>query len=140
MAATPSTMMPLGTIAPAFSLPDTISGNTLSLGQLRGDKATLIMFVCNHCPYVLHVIDELVRIAREYQPQGVGFAAISSNDVENYPQDGPELMKEQAMKVGYTFPYLYDESQGGCQSLSGRLHARPISLRPSTKMCLSRPA
>jgi peroxiredoxin len=111
MAATPSTMMPLGTIAPAFSLPDTISGNTLSLGQLRGDKATLIMFVCNHCPYVLHVIDELVRIAREYQPQGVGFAAISSNDVENYPQDGPELMKEQAMKVGYTFPYLYDESQ-----------------------------
>jgi thiol-disulfide isomerase/thioredoxin len=111
MAATPSTMMPLGTIAPPFALPDTVSGNTLSLAELKGARATLVMFVCNHCPYVLHVNDELVRIAKEYQPQGVSFVAISSNDVENYPQDGPELMKIQAEKVGYPFPYLYDESQ-----------------------------
>ncbi len=111
MAATPSTMMPLGTKAPDFTLPDTVSGQNLSLSELKGDKATLVMFICNHCPYVLHVNDELVRIAKEYQPKGISFIAISSNDVENYPQDGPELMKEQAKKVGYTFPYLYDETQ-----------------------------
>lgn len=111
MAATPSTMMPLGTIAPSFKLTDTVSGNTLSLSELQGDKATLVMFICNHCPYVLHVNDELVRIANDYQPRGVSFIAISSNDVENYPQDSPELMKVLAKDVGYTFPYLYDETQ-----------------------------
>jgi peroxiredoxin len=111
MAATPSTMMPLGTTAPDFTLPDTVSDKMLSLSELRGKKATVVMFICNHCPYVLHVNDELVRIAREYQPKGVSFIAISSNDVENYPQDSPELMKEQAKKIGYTFPYLYDETQ-----------------------------
>ena len=111
MAATPSTMMPLGTRAPEFSLPDTISGKTLSLSELKGKNATLVIFICNHCPYVLHINEELVRIARKYQPNGVSIIAISSNDVVNYPQDGPELMKEQAENVGYTFPYLYDESQ-----------------------------
>ncbi len=111
MAATPSTMMPLGTKAPAFELIDTVSGEKLSLDTLQGDKATLVMFICNHCPYVLHVNDELVRIAKAYQPKGVGFIAISSNDAVNYPQDGPEQMKEHARKVGYPFPYLYDETQ-----------------------------
>ena len=111
MAATLSTMMPIGTIAPTFELLDTVSGQLLSLAELKGDKATLIMFICNHCPYVLHINDELVKIAKKYQQQGVSFIAISSNDVENYPQDGPELMKIQAEKVGYTFPYLYDETQ-----------------------------
>ncbi len=111
MAATPSTMMPLGTIAPPFQLPDTVSGKILSLDELRGENATLIMFLCNHCPYVLHVNNELVRIAKEYKPKGISFIGISSNDVENYPQDGPELMKIQAEKIGYPFPYLYDESQ-----------------------------
>jgi len=111
MAATPSTMMPLGTIAPTFELPDTVSGKVMSLSELKGEKATLVMFICNHCPYVLHINDELVRIANDYQPKGVFFIAISSNDAVNYPQDGPELMKVQAEKVGYPFPYLYDESQ-----------------------------
>jgi len=111
MAATPSTMMPLGTQAPDFTLSDTVSGKNLSLSSLKGKNATLIMFICNHCPYVLHVNEELVRIAREYQPKGVAFIAISSNDVEKYPEDGPDLMKRQAEKVGYPFPYLYDESQ-----------------------------
>lgn len=111
MAATPSTMMPLGMIAPSFELPDTISGKTLSLSALKGEKATLVMFICNHCPYVLHINDELVRMAKDYQVKGVSFIAISSNDVENYPQDRPELMKVQAEKIGYPFPYLYDESQ-----------------------------
>lgn len=111
MSATPSTMMPLGTIAPSFELPDTVSGETMSLSELKGEKATLVMFLCNHCPYVLHVNDELVRIANEYQPKGISFIAISSNDVVNYPQDSPELMKIHAKKVGYPFPYLYDETQ-----------------------------
>lgn len=111
MAATPSTMMPLGTTAPSFKLPDTVSGKMLALSELKGAHATLVMFICNHCPYVLHVNEELVKIAKEYQPKGVSFIAISSNDVENYPQDSPELMKVQAEKVGYTFPYLYDETQ-----------------------------
>lgn len=111
MAATPSTMMPLGTIAPSFKLFDTVSGKLLSLSELKGATATLVMFICNHCPYVLHINDELVRIAHKYQAKGVSFVAISSNDVENYPQDGPDKMEEQARKTGYPFPYLYDESQ-----------------------------
>lgn len=111
MAATPSTMMPLGTVAPAFELTDTVSGKTLKLSELKGNKATLVMFICNHCPYVLHVNDELVNMAKTYQPKGVSLVAISSNDVENYPQDGPELMKQQAARVGYPFPYLFDETQ-----------------------------
>lgn len=111
MAATPSTMMPLGTIAPSFELPDTVSGKTMLLSNLQGEKATLVMFICNHCPFVLHVNDELVRIATAYQSRGVSFVAISSNDADNYPQDGPELMKSHAEKMGYPFPYLYDETQ-----------------------------
>ena len=111
MSATVSTMMPLGTTAHSFELRDTVSGKVISLSELKGEKATLIMFICNHCPFVLHVNDELVRIATEYQTKGVSFVAISSNDVVNYPQDGPELMKIHAKKVGYPFPYLYDETQ-----------------------------
>jgi thiol-disulfide isomerase/thioredoxin len=111
MAATPSAMMPLGTSAPPFDLPDTVTGHQLSLDMLKGDKATLVMFLCNHCPYVLHINDELVKVAKQYQPLGVSFITISSNDVLNYPQDGPDLMKIHAEKSGYTFPYLYDESQ-----------------------------
>jgi peroxiredoxin len=111
MAATPSTMMPLGTIAPSFTLLDTVSSKTYSLSELRGEKGTVLMFLCNHCPYVLHVNEEIVKIANEYQAKGISFIAISSNDVVNYPQDSPEMMKVQAEKVGYTFPYLYDETQ-----------------------------
>jgi len=111
MAATPSSMMPLGTRAPEFTLPDTVTGENMSLRQLQGEKATLIMFLCNHCPYVLHINDALVRVAKQYQPLGVSFVAISSNDIINYPQDGPDLMKIHAERSGYTFPYLYDESQ-----------------------------
>jgi len=111
MAKTPSTMIPLGTNAPDFTLIDTVSGKTLSLDEMKSDKATVIMFICNHCPYVIHVNDELVRLSDEYIEKGVSFIAISSNDVENYPDDSPEKMKENAQKLGYKFPYLYDESQ-----------------------------
>jgi thiol-disulfide isomerase/thioredoxin len=111
MARTPSTMLPLGTRAPAFSMPDTVSGKTLSLDALKGGKGTVVMFICNHCPYVKHVNPELVRVAKDYQDKGVGFVAISANDAQNYPDDAPGKMKEAARALGYPFPYLYDESQ-----------------------------
>ncbi len=111
MAFIESTMLPLGTKAPEFTLPDTISGEMLSLQDIKSDKATVVMFLCNHCPYVHHVNPEIVRLVADYKSQGVAFTGISSNDVAHYPQDGPELMKQVAAELGYDFPYLYDESQ-----------------------------
>lgn len=111
MARTPSNMLPLGTVAPEFSLMDTVTEKTLNLQALKGDKGTVIMFICNHCPFVKHVNPEISKLAKEYQPKGIGFIAISSNDVKNYPQDAPHLMKQVAKEEGYTFPYLYDETQ-----------------------------
>jgi peroxiredoxin len=104
-------MLPLGTAAPDFSLPDTVSGKVLSLKDVQTDKGLVVMFLCNHCPYVVHVNDEIVRLSKEYMAKGIGFVGISSNDVENYPEDSPELMKAVAKKLGYPFPYLYDETQ-----------------------------
>ena len=111
MAFTESNMLPLGTKAPYFSLPDTVSGQTLSLDDVKSDKATVIMFLCNHCPYVLHVNAGIVALATDYQPKGVSFVGISCNDVINYPQDAPDKMTILAATEGYTFPYLYDETQ-----------------------------
>ncbi len=111
MSDTPSSMLPLGTKAKDFSLFDTVSEKILSLNQIKGEKGTLIMFICNHCPFVKHVNSELVKLANDYKEKGIGFIAISSNDVVHYPDDSPVLMKEQAKKLGYPFPYLYDETQ-----------------------------
>lgn len=111
MARTPSNMMPLGTQAPNFSLSDAVTGETLTLQSLKSDTATVIMFICNHCPYVIHVQDELVKLANDYQTKGISFIAINSNDVVNYPDDSPEKMKEVAQQFGYSFPYLFDETQ-----------------------------
>lgn len=111
MARTASNMLPLGTLAPDFSLTDTVSDQKVDLNSLKGDKATVIFFICNHCPFVLHINSELVKIANEYQKIGFSFVAISSNDVINYPQDSPDKMKENAQNFGYSFPYLYDEDQ-----------------------------
>ena len=111
MAQTPSNMLPLGTKAPNFKLLDTVSGNRLALDDCRGLKGTVIMFICNHCPFVKHVNAKVAKLAKEYRSKGIEFVAISSNDVENYPQDGPELMKKMAIEEGYIFPYLYDQSQ-----------------------------
>ena len=111
MARTPSNMLPLGTIAPGFILKDTNSNNQYSFEDLKGSKGTLVIFICNHCPFVLHVINEIVMIANDYRVQGLGVVAISSNDVEKYPQDSPELMTEFAFQNKIDFPYLYDESQ-----------------------------
>ena len=111
MARTPSNMLPLGTIAPNFNLPDTISGKTVGLQKIKGKKGTLIMFICNHCPFVKHVNSKITELAAAYQSQGIAFIAISSNDIVNYPQDSPELMKQTALQEKYNFPYLFDETQ-----------------------------
>ncbi|WP_109300513.1 thioredoxin family protein [Aquimarina sp. AU474] len=111
MARTPSNMLALGTKAPDFTLIDTITNDPVSLKNIQGEKGTVVMFICNHCPFVIHVNEEIVRIANDYRVQGFGFVAISSNDVENYPQDGPKEMWKTARKNNYTFPYLYDETQ-----------------------------
>jgi peroxiredoxin len=111
MALTESNMINLGTIAPEFSLFDTVSGKNLSLQDIKGQKATVVMFICNHCPYVLYLNDEIVRIVSEFKFKGISFVGISSNDVENYPQDGPTQMQIHAKNVGYDFPYLFDETQ-----------------------------
>ncbi len=111
MAYTESNMLPLGTKAPNFALPDTVSGKTVRLADVASGKATVVMFLCNHCPYVLYVNPEIVRIVTEYEPKGVSFVGISSNDVVAHPEDAPDKMKTHAVEVGYTFPYLYDESQ-----------------------------
>ena len=111
MAATETIQIPLGYEAPPFILPDTVTGNRYSLEDLKGEKGTLIMFICNHCPYVIHVIDELIKLGNDYKEQGINLIAISSNDVENYPADHPDLMKKWADEKSFPFPYLYDETQ-----------------------------
>lgn len=110
MARTPSTMLALGTVAPDFSLPEPATGKTVSLQDFQG-KPLLVAFICNHCPYVLHIQTAFARMAEEYQAKGIAIVAINANDVANYPDDSPEKMIEQANDVPYTFPYLFDESQ-----------------------------
>jgi peroxiredoxin len=109
MAATPSNMTALGTVAPDFELPDT-DGNAVSLGDFSGMPALLVMFICNHCPFVKHVAHEIARLGDDYAGK-VGIVAINSNDAENYPQDNPEAMKAEKQARGYNFPYLFDEGQ-----------------------------
>jgi peroxiredoxin len=111
MPAVETTLIPLGFRAPHFTLPDTISGKEISLEQLKGAKATVLMFICNHCPYVIHIREELIKMAKEYIPRGISFIAISSNDVVNYPDDSPQKMGELGRSMGFPFPYLYDETQ-----------------------------
>jgi len=112
MALTPTTQIPLGFTAPDFSLPEPAAENAMrGLQDLRGEKATVVVFICNHCPYVIHVMAEIVQVAKDYEAKGVKFIAINANDIENYPADSPEKMVEFAVEYGFTFPYLYDESQ-----------------------------
>jgi len=111
MALIPSNMLPLNTTAPDFELLDTVDDSTKNLQQVKGENATVIMFICNHCPYVKHLNKGMADLAKAYQQKGVGFVGISSNDVANYPDDGPEKMKANAAANDFIFPYLYDESQ-----------------------------
>ncbi len=116
MALVESKMLPLGTKAPEFTLPDTVSDQFLSFEDIKGEKGTVVLFLCNHCPYVIHVNEELVKIAQEYGPKSVGFVAISSNDVVMYPDDSPDKMRLMAKVLRYPFPYLYDETQDVAKS------------------------
>lgn len=111
MSATPSTMLELGTEAPDFELPDVVTGDQISLADFEESEALLVIFMCNHCPYVKNIKEGLVELADDYSEDELAIVAISSNDVENYPQDAPEKMAEDAENFGYPFPYLYDESQ-----------------------------
>ncbi len=111
MAATPSTMLALRTPAPDFSLPEAVTGRLFSLADFSQDRALLVMFICNHCPFVVHVRDELTRLAADVSSRGVGVVAINANDVEGYPQDGPFEMKKLVGKLGWKFPYLFDATQ-----------------------------
>ena len=111
MALTYSNPFPLGTTAPSFSLLNTVDDKMVSLDSLKGEKGTAIFFICNHCPYVIHVNEGLVKLANDYLSKGIAFIAISSNDIVHYPQDSPDKMKEQALELAYPFPYLYDETQ-----------------------------
>lgn len=106
-----STMLSLGTKAPDFSLDNVTSGQTVSLSDFDGKKALLVMFICRHCPYVKHVQEHLSKLGKDYQSENVGIVAISSNDIEAYPEDAPNSLKEQAQELGFNFPYLFDETQ-----------------------------
>ncbi len=111
MVQTPSTMLALGTSVPAFSLPDVVSGKTVSLDDFASKKALLVMFICRHCPYVKHVQREIARIGRDYAAKDVGIVAISANDAGTYPEDAPQSLKEMAEELDFRFPFLYDDSQ-----------------------------
>ncbi len=111
MALTPSQKIELGSKAPSFTLLDTVSGSNLSLDSLKGEHGTVIMFICNHCPFVIHVNPTIAKLAKEYPTKGIQFIAISSNNIETHPQDAPELMTLVAEEADYSFPYLYDETQ-----------------------------
>ncbi|HSY17519.1 MAG TPA: thioredoxin family protein [Candidatus Acidoferrales bacterium] len=110
MALTPSTMLPLGTTAPDFKLPDT-NGKTVTLADFKDKTALAVIFMCNHCPYVVHIRPGLAQFARDYAAKNIGIVGISSNDAKNYPADSPAKMKDEVISAGYTFPYLYDEKQ-----------------------------
>ncbi len=111
MALTPSTMVALGTKAPAFNLADVVSGKKISLDTFSKNKILLVMFICRHCPYVQHIKEELARLGKDYATKDAGIVAISSNDAVNYPEDAPESLKEMAQELGFTFPFCYDETQ-----------------------------
>lgn len=111
LARTESNMLPLGTVAPEFSLIDTKTDQEMHLKDLQSEKATVIMFICNHCPFVKHVVEEIVSLANDYQSRDVAFIAINSNDIKQYPEDAPDKMKQMAERYLFPFPYLFDESQ-----------------------------
>ena len=111
MVLTPSTMLPLGTLAPDFQLPDVVSDRTLSLVSFASKKGLLVMFICQHCPFVIHIKHQLSNLGKDYANSELGIVAISSNDADKYPDDGPESLKKMATECGFTFPICYDESQ-----------------------------
>jgi peroxiredoxin len=118
MAKTLSTMLDLGTNAPEFTLPDVVSGKTMTLGDFADRKALLVMFICRHCPFVKHIEQELARLGRDYANRDVAIVAISANDAAEYPDDAPESLQEMAEQLSFSFPFLYDESQSVAKAYS----------------------
>ena len=116
MVLTPSTMLALGSSAPDFHLPDVVSGDTVTLGSFADKEALLVMFICRHCPFVVHIQEGLASLGSDYKARNVGIVAISSNDAENYPDDAPSNLKAMAEELGFSFPYCYDESQAVARS------------------------
>ncbi len=116
MVRTESTMLPLGTAAPSFSLEDVVSGKTITLSDFKGKKGFLVMFICQHCPFVKHIENELANIGQDYVPQGIGVLAISASSIETHPQDSPDNMREQVSRAHFNFPYAYDASQAVAKS------------------------
>ena len=129
MAATPSTMLALGTNAPEFELPDVVSGKVVAAREIAGNMGLLVMFICRHCPYVRHIQSELSRIGKDYSGRNLGIVAISSNDVAVFPDDAPEKLKEMAQELGFSFPYCYDEESADSEGIFGRMHARFFPFR-----------
>ncbi|NEO65785.1 MAG: thioredoxin family protein [Moorea sp. SIO4G2] len=111
-----STMLPLGSKAPEFQLPDAVSGKTISLETFAGKQGLLVMFICRHCPFVKHVQGELAKLGKDYADANIGMVAISANDADNYPDDAPDKLKEMAQELGFTFPFCYDQSQETAQA------------------------
>jgi peroxiredoxin len=130
-----SSMLPLGTAAPLFYLKDTNSNYHYSFNDIKGSKGTLVIFICNHCPFVHHISEELVMIANDYRVQGLGIMAICSNDVEKYPQDGPLLMAEFAFQNNFEFPYLFDESQEVAKALDATCTPDFFLFDAANKLC-----
>ncbi len=116
MVLTASTMLPLGTKAPAFALTDVTTGQTVTLQNFSGKKGLLVMFICCHCPYVKHIQEALSRLGKDYESSELGIVAISSNDVENYPDDSPDKLKDMARAMQFKFPVLFDETQAVAQA------------------------
>ncbi len=145
MARTPSNMIPLGSKAPSFSLLDVVSGEMVSLDNLKGEVGTLVMFICNHCPFVKHIEQGLIDLANDYSDSGINLIAISSNDVVAYPEDSPEKMKELSLAKNYPFPYLYDATQEVAKSYDAActpdfyLYDKDLSLVYRGQMDDSRP-
>ena len=129
-----SVMLSLGTPAPPFSLRDVVSGQNYSLDSFTGKTAVLVMFICRHCPYVMHVEHELAKMGRDYRDTGLGIIGISSNDPVSYPDDAPPRLKEMAQRLGFTFPFCFDESPGRGEGLSGGLHPGLLSLRRERRL------
>jgi peroxiredoxin len=118
MAETLSTMLDLGTQAPDFNLPEVVSGKGITLETFRDKKGLLVMFICRHCPFVMHIQDEIASLGKDYHGKDVGIVAISSNDAQVHPDDAPESLKEMAAKLGFTFPFCYDETQQTAKAYS----------------------
>ena len=137
MALTPSTMLPLGTTAPPFKLPN-VDGRMVSLDDFKSAPALLVAFICNHCPFVKHVAAGFAQLARDYQAKGAAVVAINSNDPVGYPADSPEQMVHEVENRGYTFPYLFDETQSVAKAYRRGLHAGFLCLRQRSEARLSR--